>query len=202
MLLQDFLPNLKNHLLSCIRGEEYTGEQPQYPDRDRNSIAFVHNCIYDHRTLRINYTTYDLRRCQDVVNVGRPDHANIMVLGHEDGDDGHEPHPFWYTRVIGTLHADVKYCGGEPEKMDFLWVHWYGHDMTHQSGWRARCLPRIGRLEEGHPKAFGFLNPNDVLRASHLIPSFKFDYRGMVTMPMGLSISRPYKNWVYFYVDL
>ena len=148
-----------------------------------------------------SYQLYYVRPAS-LVNVGRPDHANIMVLGHEDGDDGHEPHPFWYARVIGIFHADVKYCDGEPEKMDFLWVHWYGRDMTHRSGWRARRLPRIGLLEEGHPEAFGFLDPNDVLRASHLIPSFKFDYRGMVAMPMGLSISRPYKNWVYFYVDL
>ena len=202
MLLQDFLPNLKNHLLSRIRGEQYTGVQHQYPDRDRNPIAFMHNRIYEHQTLRINYTSYDMRRCQDVVHVGRPDHANVMVLGYEDGGDGHEPHPFWYARVIGIFHADVKYCGGEPEKMDFLWVHWYGRDVSHQSGWRARRLPRIGLLEEGNPEAFGFLDPSDVVRASHLIPSFKFGHRGLVTTPSGLSISRLHKDWIYFYVAL
>ena len=145
--------------------------------------------------------SYDMRRCKDTLNVGRPDHANVIVLANED-DGRSDPHPYWYARIIGIFHVNMKYRGGEAQRMDFLWVRWFGRDLAHRSGWRARRLPRIGLLDESEPDAYGFLDPNEVIRAVHLIPSFKPGHRGHITTPMGLSTTGLYKEWLYFYVNL
>jgi hypothetical protein len=59
---QDFLPRLKDHLLSRIQGKLFDGDEHQFSDEERASIVFVNNRIFRHRTVRINYTTYDMRR--------------------------------------------------------------------------------------------------------------------------------------------
>jgi hypothetical protein len=199
-LLKNFLPNLKMHLLSRIKGDAYTGEELQYSDADRDSIKLKHHRIYRHQVIRINYTTYDMRRCQDSINAGRPDHANVMVLAHED--DPNDPHPYWYARILGIFHAHVSYRGGQPQKMEFLFVRWYGRDLSHRAGWTARRLHRIGFLTDDDADAYGFLDPNDIVRAIHLIPAFALGDHGDVNMPIGLSSARSYRDWVYFYVNL
>ena len=60
--------------------------------------------IYQHRVLRVNYTTYDMRRDQDSLNP--QSHPDIMLLSHEDKNDDNW-HPYWYARVIGIFHANV-----------------------------------------------------------------------------------------------
>ena len=67
-LVKNFLPNLRTHLLLRIRGDAYTGEELQYSNVDRDSMKLKHNRIYQHQVIRINYTTYNMRRCQDTVN--------------------------------------------------------------------------------------------------------------------------------------
>ncbi|KAK2467950.1 hypothetical protein APHAL10511_000245 [Amanita phalloides] len=96
-----------------------------------------------------------------------------MVAAHEDESDD-VPHPYWYARVIGIFHANVSQHGiNIPlKRMDFLWVHWFGCDLAHKGGWRARRLHRIGFVESQDPTAFGFLDPASVIWAVHLIPAF------------------------------
>jgi hypothetical protein len=48
--------------------------------------------------------------------------------------------------------------------MEFLWIRWFGRDMSQPTGWKARRLHRIGFLPHGAPDAFGFLDP---IRACH-----------------------------------
>ncbi|KAF8874231.1 hypothetical protein BD779DRAFT_1476607 [Infundibulicybe gibba] len=207
--LTNFLQHLKNHLLNRLLDREYDGDEDDYTSAERNTITFVGNRLYRHKVLRVNYTTYDLRRAQDSLNTRN--HGDIMVLSREDGDtDGNKPHPYWYARIVGIFHAMVRHsgplsCSSEPQHMEFLWVRWFGRDLTHKSGWKARRLHRVGFIDsnEDPEGAFGFLDPNEVIRGVHLIPAFA---HGRTTSLLAPSIIRPprekNKDWLYYYVGM
>jgi len=107
------------------------------------------NTIYRHKVLRINYTTYDMRRTQDSLNPRIPGHGDIMVLSPENENENEDPHPYWYARILGIYHADIRYTGPnstiswDPQRMEFLFVRWFGRDLTPQPGWKAKCLVRL-----------------------------------------------------------
>lgn len=145
------------------------------------SVLFKHDRIYQHKVFRVNYTTYDVRRAQDVINPDTP-HCNIMVLNgtQQDHDDDNELGLFMYARVLGVCHANVVYVGPgvidyQPRRMSFLWVRWYQQIDLRRTGWTARKLdrarfPSISAHNGVAP--FGFLDPSSVLRACHIVPVF------------------------------
>ena len=45
--------------------------------------------------------------------------------------------------------------------------------MHARSGFKARRLHQIGFLDSNDPGAFGFIDPQDLIRAIHLIPAFE-----------------------------
>ena len=84
--------------------------------------------------MQVNYTTYDLRRAQDSLN--SQTHADLMVLSHEDESEGQSEHPYWYAHIIGIFHAMVYHTeprsrSSEPQHMEFLFVCWFGWDLSH-----------------------------------------------------------------------
>ena len=96
------------------------------------------------------------------------------MLSHDDGT-----HPYWYARIIGLFHVVVRHPTSiNPITLDVVRVRWYGRDpdSRYQSGWRNRRLPRIGFVEytedESSSPAFGFVNPEHIIRGVHLIPAF------------------------------
>jgi hypothetical protein len=135
-ILQNFLPVLKDHLL----GRMVETPEGGFTDDDRRKLLQVHNNrLYCHKTLRVNFTTYDCRRDQDTINPQT--HSDVMVLADED--EAENKHPYWYARVIGIFHAMVRQAAGVGgtttfEQMDFLWVRWYGYDTHARSGFKAR----------------------------------------------------------------
>ena len=139
-----------------------------------DNILFKHDRIYRHKIMRINYTTYDVRRKQDTINPATP-HRNIMVLA--DSSDSSD-HPFLYGRVIGIFHANVVYTGFRtvdyrPRRLEFLWVRWYELDPNVPAGsWTCGTLDRLRFPPMAEPGAFGFIDPSDVVRACHIIPAF------------------------------
>ena len=145
-----------------------------------------------------------MRRSQDSINPRT--HADIMMLSHEDQDDT-EPHPYWYARVIGIFHTDVRYVGensksNDPQHIDFLWVRWFGRDLSYSAGWTARRLYRIGFVSGDG--AFGFVDPADVICGVHLIPAFA---HGATNELLGPSIARHSasdsdEDWRYYYVNM
>lgn len=148
--------------------------------------------------MRVNYTTYDVRRAQDSINPRN--HTDIMILAHEAGET------YWYARVIGIFHADVRHTGpfskhARPQRMEFLWVRWIGRDATYRSGFKAKRLPRVGFVPMDHEDPFGFLDPQLVIRAVHLMPAFA---HGRTDELLGPSIVRQPRerneDWQYFYV--
>ncbi|KIM79898.1 hypothetical protein PILCRDRAFT_26413, partial [Piloderma croceum F 1598] len=65
--------------------------------------------IYCHQLSRFIYTTYDIRRAQDMTNP-RTSHCDIMLLAKRNDENGSEPdHPFMYTHLLGIHHANVIY---------------------------------------------------------------------------------------------
>src|SRR6266487_3624509 len=138
LLLQDFQTLLTDHLLSRILNDTSDRE---FTDQERRSVLIRNNHIFQHQVLRINYTTYDIRRNQDSINVSRQ--SDVMVLANNLNEmDGH---PYWYARVIGIFHAMVRLSGfgNEWVKNDFLWVRWYGLDTSQPFGFKAKHLPGI-----------------------------------------------------------
>lgn len=147
-----------------------------------------------------------MRRSQDSINPRT--HPDIMTLSHEDQleENSIEPHPYWYSRVIGIFHADVRHVGpasksSDPQHMDFLWVRWFGRDLSYPAGWKARRLHRAGFVSgEG---AFGFLDPGEVIRGVHLIPAFA---HGTTVDLLEPSIARQPnekdEDWMFYYINM
>ena len=151
-----------------MRGLEYDGDETTYTNVERAQIMIEKHHIFRHSTLRINYTTYDVRRDQDLIVPG----DYIMVMSHEDDTEGR--HPFWYALVLGIFHAEVAYTGTPPvptRRMDFLWVKWMGLKTGYAFGWAKRRHPRVGFIREDDSlPATGFLDPKMALRASYMMP--------------------------------
>jgi hypothetical protein len=193
-----------------LLGREYDGDEQDYTDKERNDILIQDNKIHIHRTLRVNYTSYDVRRQQDVINPSS--HPDVMVLSCEDGED---IHPFWYARVIKIFHLLV--CRRPPagdtptepephcqwQRMDVLWVRWFGLDTDARGGWSKKRLHGVSFIPWDEPGAFGFLDPAQVIRGVHLIPNF---LRGRTDSRLPPSIARPaadgHKDWDCFYVNM
>ncbi|KAJ7018065.1 hypothetical protein C8F04DRAFT_977982, partial [Mycena alexandri] len=173
--LTNFLPNLKSHLLGRLLGIPWDGDEGEFSLQDLADVNIIGDRLYTHKILRVNYTTYDLRRDQDTLNPSS--HPDFMVLAHEDEDDT-TPHPYWYGRIISIFHADVRHVGPRSKnrtkihRMEFVWVRWFGRDLSPLGlgGWIFKRLHRVGFVDAEH--AFGFLDPAEIIRACHLVPAF------------------------------
>jgi hypothetical protein len=175
-----------------------------FTNKDRSNVILLNNRIYRHKVLRVNYTTYNLRRAQDSINPRT--HGDVMVLSDEE--DRENSHPYWYARIISIFHALVVHKGPkskseEPKMMEFLFVRWFGLDdgLKARGGWKTKRLHQIGFVKGN--EAFGFIDPADVIRAVHLIPRFS---DGRTKDLLGHSFSRlAHENdedWVRYFVNM
>jgi hypothetical protein len=170
-----------------------------------DSVLFKHDRLYGHGIVRINYTTYDVRRSQDIVKAW-PAQCNVMVLADRDeSQSSGSHHPFNYARVLGIFHVNVVIVGPgmvnyQPQRMDFLWVRWYREVETIQAGWDTQKLDCIQFPPVGDEDAFGFIDPVDVLRGCHIIPAFSKG--GRYLDGRGLSrLGRDASDWTAYYVN-
>lgn len=206
---QNFIPELKDHLLARILGQGFNGEEHNFTNEERSHITISRGRMYRHKILRVNYTTYDMRRDQDCISPRtRPD---VMVLNPgEDDVSERRSHPYWYARVCGIFHVNVQYTGPafvskKEHRVEFLWVRWYGRDLRALGGFGRKRLHRVGFVDVDEPGAFGFLDPALVLRSVHLIPGFE---HGRTTDLMGPSLLRSFQedaddaDWRYYYVNM
>ena len=133
-----------------------------------------------------------------------------MLLSHEEMSDNGDAHPYWYARVIGIFHVDVLHTGPYSkspykQRIDFLWVRWFGRDMTFKAGWQARRLHRVGFLDAKEPGAFGFLDPALVIRGVHLIPAFSQGRTNELLNPPQSVARMPLSetsDWQFHYVNM
>ncbi|KAJ7215822.1 hypothetical protein GGX14DRAFT_359390, partial [Mycena pura] len=190
----DFILNLKKHLLQRIMKVD---ENKVFTVDDLLQISFRAHRLYTHKTMRINYTTYDLQRDQDTINPRR--NRYLMVLSQDD------EHPFLYAEVISILHANIGHpdLPGGLERMEFLYVRWLDLDPSHLGGMDTKRLHRVKYLDHNNGDAFGFLDPQLVVCATHLIPAF---YQGHTKSYLPRSLIRPLEqndeDWCSFYVNL
>jgi hypothetical protein len=127
-----------------------------------------------------------------------------MVLSHEDQDTANS-HPYWYGRIIGLFHCQVCHIGPqskstEIQRIDFLWVRWFGRDMEFRAGWKKRRLHRLGFLCEDDHDPIGFLDPNEIIRGVHLIPAFAHGKDTKHTRPSCLH--QDDNDWLLYYVNM
>lgn len=203
---------LKEHLLS--RMQNMLGLNPDIQASNKNTGAYPiflkGDRIYGHKIIQFNYTTYDVRRAQDVVNPGTS-HCNIMLLAGgmavqpspgepSDAMSGPQPHPYIYARVLRVYHANVVYTGPgmvdySPTRMDFLWVRWFKRQILENPDHLDQlAFPPV--TEEG---AFGFVDPANVVRGCHIIPKFSLGMR----YPSGVGFSRladDSSDWLSYYI--
>ena len=204
-LPQNFLPKLRQHLIPRILSKlkDQGHGTLASDDVNPNSVAFRNNRIYHHNIMRINYTSYDVRRSQDVLNASTS-HHNIMVLAN-NADDSATDHPFRYARVLGVYHVNAVYMGlgminYEPLRLEFLWVRWYKTVDAISMGWHAQKLDLVRFPSLNEDGAIGFLDSSDVLRGCHVVPAFA---RGQLHADgKGLSsIAKDSVDWCAYYVN-
>jgi len=165
-------------------------------------LVITSDRIYQHKTLRINYTSYDLQQQSDLINIRtRPD---LMVLSQE----GDHSHPYQYGRLIDIFTASVHYRGsrvivGERrQKLQVLWVRWYEKDTSYEDGFQSLRLPRLSFVDRSDVDAHGFINPSTVLRAAHLIPGFHHDLEDPQPLPNCHATRFLADDWRYYYVNM
>lgn len=194
---QDFIPKLKDHLLARILHCRYEEEPPTFTEDDRSKVFISGDRLEQRYTMTVNYTTYDLRRGQDKINMkGRP---YVMALSRDPS------HPYIYARVLAIYRVKVLHRSmTHSTDMDFLWVHQFTIDEKHKAGWKAKRLYKVRFIPNLTEGAFGFLDPEDIIRGVHLIPGFD---EGLVKGHRGPDALKseweyePARNWCSYYVN-
>ncbi|EIW76332.1 hypothetical protein CONPUDRAFT_15727, partial [Coniophora puteana RWD-64-598 SS2] len=200
---ENFERRLKGHLLARYQDEVLVSDEPDYDDTALRNVYLRRDTIYSHATASFNYTTYDVRRDSDTINVNGP-RQFVLVKAYEDApDDGSRANPFWYARVLGIYHANVLFRDEiTPTRMEFLFVRWLGADPEWTGGPRTQRLDRVGYVPEGDPSgAFGFLDPSQVVRGCHLIPAFSLGYTTSLLRPSKMRDSESKGDWINYYVN-
>lgn len=172
------LEGMLQHEKSLVATSALASGEPAIPVlASLDGLFFKHNRMYTHNILRVNYTTYDVRRAQDTINP-KTTHCNAIFLAEDDGDDPNamDSHPFLYGRILGIYHVNVVYSGPgmldyKPRRVEFLWVRWYEH-LEDSGSWAACTLDRLCFPPISKDGAFGFVDPADVVRGCHVIPRF------------------------------
>ena len=124
-----------------------------------------------------------------------------MVLAHEE--ESEYPHPYWYTWIIGIFHVNVCYQG-RIRRMNVLWVCWLARSMDTTSTWAMKRLPCIGFYNSNDPGAFGFLDPEVIIRGVRLIPAFVYGQTSDLLTPHSIAHqhSEDHKDWEWYYVNV
>lgn len=185
-------------------GDSSRHHKPGEPLGDWQGVVLKHDRFYKHNTIRVHYTTYDVRRGEDVIHAGSS-HSDIMTLNSAFAEDPTQ-HPFCYARVIGIFHANVVYIGEQnldyrPRRLEFLWVRWYNIEEGIQSGWKTRKLDRVHFPPmTSNEDALGFLDPADVLRGCHIIPAFSSGLMHPDGKPFS-RLSQDQNDWLAYYIN-
>lgn len=170
-----------------------------------DGVCFKAERMYRHNVMRINFTSYDVRRGQDTINPNT-EHCNVMLLASRDASISN--HQYVYARVLGIYHINVIYTGPgmldyRARRVEFLWVRWFRNlddDLPVQDSWTRARLDRLDFPPMDEEDAFGFVDPAHVLRGCHLIQAFSAGMRHL--NQKGVSeCARNAKDWRLYYVN-
>ena len=107
--MDDLRSHILGRLLHKSEGEEFS------PD-EIDGLCIRMDRLYRLKVLRVNYTTYDLRRATDTIN--STSHPDVILLSGDSGGS----HPYSYARVIGVFHADIAYTGQRTSSIKYeIW---------------------------------------------------------------------------------
>ncbi|TEB04000.1 hypothetical protein FA13DRAFT_1654889, partial [Coprinellus micaceus] len=208
-LREDLLPRVVQNVMAkqkeLAEQEGFSCEPYPAESYEPSAIVFKDRRIYAHRIIRIKYTTYDVRRHEDVVHVDS-DVCNVMLPNQAFLKDPKAP-PYKYGRVLGIYHAHVSYTGEiapggvrylKPMKIEFLLVRWYDHIPSDEGAQVAMDRLRLPAITS--PDATQFIDPSTVLRAAHVIPRFSLgpeygEGRGISEM------GRDSSDWKEYFVN-
>ena len=199
-LVKHLLPRVKDNFCKELRESNNNGEILYQWDFDagNDKLLFKNDRLYRHRIFRINYTTYDVQRVQDVINPHTP-HRDIMVLNSVDGTDN----KFSYARVLSIYHADVIYANAngayqihKPQRIEFFIKSSSAISPT----WDTLRLDRLTFPSVADDDALDFLDPANVLRACHIVPRISLSR----VHQDGIGVSRcanDKEDWERYYVN-
>ncbi|KAF7426603.1 hypothetical protein PC9H_008972 [Pleurotus ostreatus] len=196
----DFIPKLKAHLLGRLLND--TGDDEQYSMDDLLKVVIANDRLYLRKVLHVNYTSYDGRRCRDSLNPGK--NSDFITASNED-DGAADQHPLWYGRLVQIFHATVHHPRlREPQEVDFLWVRWFGRDLSFRAGFSKRRLYRIGFVALDDDAAFTFVNPVDIIRAVHILPAFHYGLTQVdeISPVADATETKNQGKWQFFYVGM
>ena len=123
---------------------------------------------------------------------------NIRVLAPDDETQPCTPRSrFLYALVLGVYHAYVIHegvgpVGYTPQRFDFLWVRWY--ELGDQSPYSLRSLSFLPIFGSS---SFDFIDPEDVIRAVHIVPAFSEGRTGNAERS---KTARDSEDWRRYYV--
>ena len=200
--MKDFYPKLQDHLLARLEHPTWSGDGNEFSNEERFKLVILNNRLFRHKVMRVNYTTYDVRRGQDSLN--SRNHADVMVLSRDETTSNH---PFEYARIIGIFHVETLHnipgASDIPTMQEVLWVRWFRVDGLYNAGFEKKRLHRVEFFPSSNPDAFGFLDPDEVIRGTHLIPAFH--HGPTEEFLSGVSVGRAegeLDDWRYFYVNM
>ncbi|KAF5318999.1 hypothetical protein D9611_012683 [Ephemerocybe angulata] len=150
LYLHNFMPKLKQYLLPLV--VEYLGFDPEESnDFAWESISIQGDRLYHHKIMRTDYTTYDLRRSEDITHVDTPQ-SNVMLLNaaYSANSQGAQPeHPYRYAKVLvqfiepadvlRAVHIVPRFSQGKVEEPEVK-SRWINND-THP--WNEYCLNKF-----------------------------------------------------------
>ena len=156
--------------------------------------------LYFHSLMRVNFTSYDRRRQQDLLNPSSK--SDIMMLADEDDQS---THPYYYAHIIGIFHVLARHHSGSQKykHLSILWIRWLALDEKEKGGFSDRRLYQVGYAAGTDDEAFGFINPDSVIRGVHLMPNY---VRGPGGNFLPKSIARRTEegdmDWFRYYVNM
>lgn len=161
---QKFRAKLENHLLSRIIHEQDHRNFPSFDEVKRQKLRIKNDRIYTHKRVWIHFTSYDVRRDRDVINLasGKQD---VMFTSSDTN------HPFAYARVMGIFHVDAEYPSVPLKRYNLLWVRWFAAVPADPSSQGYNPLDKLG-IQKDEDFCYGFADPANVVRACHLIPAW------------------------------
>ena len=177
--IKGFTKNLQNYALrwtsdlSMLPGVE---SYDHFTNKDRGHISIASNTLYQHKTLQLTHTTYDMQEDKDRIRQSR--YHGIMVLSDDT------EHPYLYGQVLDLFHIKVEnnapytiLHNGKDATLHMVWVCWFKLDNAQgQSGFHTLRYPSVSFCRSDEPDAFGLIHPDEIIRAVHLIPRFKFGH--------------------------
>lgn len=167
--IEAFIPKLKKHIFRRYFSMEEDQENHRF-DNHAGYMVIKDDTLHRHAQLRVNYTSYDTRLESDMIKPSL--HPDIMIFrAHGLTKTG----PYDFARVLGIFHLEASYLHNgnalARRRFDLLWIRRFQYEW--EDPFIARRCPKITFSDSRDHKTFDFLDPVQVIRGLHLIPSFK-----------------------------